>query len=59
LLELICQIAVSKIQDVYDIYAAIRPKFEEISDDTSMKFVIDMGGVLSFNNNQEMEEVFL
>jgi hypothetical protein len=50
---------VSKIQDVYDIYAAIRPKFEEISDDTSMKFVIDMGGVLSFNNNQEMEEVFL
>lgn len=49
----------NEIQDVYDIYAAIRPKFEEISDDTCLKFVIDMTGVLSFNNNQEMEEVFL
>lgn len=42
----------NEIQDVYDIYGAIKPKFDEISDDTSLKFVIDMGGVLSFNNNQ-------
>jgi hypothetical protein len=59
LVELICHIGINTIKDAYSIYSNIRSSLFKPSEDEILKFFIDTSGLLSYNDDESMEEVLL